>query len=140
MDLQQEIPPLIIGERANSNGSKKFRELLLADDFQACLRIAADQESRGAQVIDLCTAYAGRDESTDMTTMVAISRNIILRKQFSPTLFIFSAKNFSQAIRRTRYLIEMSTYRKTQVLEIKKLTKDVIDKEQILNKIGRAHV
>ena len=63
----------------------------------------------------------------------AISRNVILRKQFSPTLFIFSAKNFSQAIRRTRYLIEMSTYRKTQVLEIKKLTKDVIDKEQILN-------
>ena len=62
VDLQQEIPPLIIGERANSNGSKKFRELLLADDFQACLRIAADQESRGAQVIDLCTAYAGRDE------------------------------------------------------------------------------
>ena len=51
VDLQQEIPPLIIGERANSNGSKKFRELLLADDFQACLRIAADQESRGAQVI-----------------------------------------------------------------------------------------
>ena len=63
----------------------------------------------------------------------AISRNVILRKQFSPTLFIFSAKNFSQAIRRTRYLIEMYTYRKTQVLEIKKLTKDVIDKEQILN-------
>ena len=63
----------------------------------------------------------------------AISRNVILRKQFSPTLFVFSAKNFSQAIRRTRYLIEMSTYRKTQVLEIKKLTKEVIDKEQILN-------
>lgn len=72
VDLQQEIPPLIIGERANSNGSKKFRELLLADDFQACLRIAADQESRGAQVIDLCTAYAGRDESADMTTMVRL--------------------------------------------------------------------
>ena len=65
VDLQQEIPPLIIGERANSNGSKKFRELLLADDFQACLRIAADQESNfltkqtqmGA-ILSLLTAFS----------------------------------------------------------------------------------
>ena len=72
VDLQQEIPPLMIGERANANGSKKFRELLQADDFQACLRIALDQESRGAQLIDLCTAYAGRDEIHDMTTLVRL--------------------------------------------------------------------
>ncbi len=72
VELQQEIPPLIIGERANANGSKKFRELLLADDYQACLRIAQEQEAKGAQVIDLCTAYAGRDEITDMTTMVQL--------------------------------------------------------------------
>ena len=63
VELQQEIPPLLIGERANANGSKKFRELLLADDYQACLRIAQDQEEKGAQVIDLCTAYAGRVDS-----------------------------------------------------------------------------
>ena len=72
VELQQEIPPLIIGERANSNGSKKFRELLLANDYQACLRIAQEQEAKGAQLIDLCTAYAGRDEIQDMTTMVQL--------------------------------------------------------------------
>ncbi|NLZ17657.1 MAG: dihydropteroate synthase [Desulfobulbaceae bacterium] len=72
VELQQEIPPLIIGERANSNGSKKFRELLLANDYQACLRIAQEQEAKGAQVIDLCTAYAGRDEIQDMTTLVQL--------------------------------------------------------------------
>lgn len=70
VELQQEIPPLLIGERANANGSKKFRELLLADDYEACLKIAVEQEAKGAHIIDLCTAYAGRDEKTDLTTMV----------------------------------------------------------------------
>lgn len=72
VELQQEIPPLLIGERANSNGSKKFRELLLADDYQACLKIAVEQENKGAHVIDLCTAYAGRDELKDLTTLVGL--------------------------------------------------------------------
>ncbi|PIE73681.1 MAG: 5-methyltetrahydrofolate--homocysteine methyltransferase [Deltaproteobacteria bacterium] len=70
--LQQQIPPLLIGERANSNGSKKFRELLLADDFDSCLKIVQEQEEKGAHVIDLCTAYAGRDELADLTTLVKL--------------------------------------------------------------------
>jgi len=70
VELQQEIPPLLIGERANSNGSRKFRELLLADDYESCLKIAQEQEAKGAHIIDLCTAYAGRDELTDLTTLV----------------------------------------------------------------------
>ncbi len=72
VELQQEIPPLLIGERANANGSKKFRELLLANDYEACLRIAQEQEAKGAHIIDLCTAYAGRDEKADLTTMVRL--------------------------------------------------------------------
>jgi 5-methyltetrahydrofolate--homocysteine methyltransferase len=72
VELQQEIPPLLIGERANANGSKKFRELLLADDYESCLRIAQEQEAKGAHIIDLCTAYAGRDEKADLTTMVRL--------------------------------------------------------------------
>mgnify|MGYP001282484109 CR=1 FL=1 len=72
VELRQEIPPLLIGERANANGSKKFRELLLADDYQACLKIAMEQENKGAHVIDLCTAYAGRDELKDLTTLVGL--------------------------------------------------------------------
>ena len=70
VELQQEIPPLLIGERANANGSKKFRELLLANDYESCLKIAVEQEAKGAHVIDLCTAYAGRDEMADLTTLV----------------------------------------------------------------------
>ncbi|MCK4502440.1 MAG: dihydropteroate synthase, partial [Desulfuromonadales bacterium] len=72
VELHQEIPPLLIGERCNPNGSKLFREALLAEDWDACLKIALDQEARGAQVIDLCVAYAGRDEVTDMVTLTKL--------------------------------------------------------------------
>ncbi|PLX92630.1 MAG: 5-methyltetrahydrofolate--homocysteine methyltransferase [Desulfuromonas sp.] len=70
IELKQEIPPLLIGERANPNGSRKFRDLLLADDFDGCLQVGLEQESRGAQVIDLCVAYAGRDEKSDLPRLV----------------------------------------------------------------------
>jgi 5-methyltetrahydrofolate--homocysteine methyltransferase len=77
VELRQQIPPLIIGERTNANGSKLFRERLLADDYQGCLRIGLEQEANGAQVLDLCAAYAGRDELRDMTELVALfSRSV----------------------------------------------------------------
>ncbi|MBN1958265.1 MAG: dihydropteroate synthase [Desulfuromonadales bacterium] len=72
VELNQEIPPLLIGERCNPNGSRAFREALLAEDWDACLKIALDQEARGAQVLDLCVAYAGRDEVTDMVQLTKL--------------------------------------------------------------------
>ncbi|MCW8858956.1 MAG: dihydropteroate synthase [Deltaproteobacteria bacterium] len=72
VELNQEIPPLLIGERCNPNGSKAFREALLAEDWDVCLKIALDQEARGAQVLDLCVAYAGRDESSDMLQLAKL--------------------------------------------------------------------
>ncbi len=72
VELNQEIPPLLIGERCNPNGSKAFREALLADDWDACLKLALDQEARGAQLLDLCVAYAGRDELADMRQLVKL--------------------------------------------------------------------
>jgi 5-methyltetrahydrofolate--homocysteine methyltransferase len=72
IEIAQEIPPLLIGERSNPNGSKKFRECLLADDFDGCLRIGLDQEARGAHVLDVCAAYVGRDELADLTHLVKL--------------------------------------------------------------------
>ena len=72
VELHQEIPPLLIGERCNPNGSRAFKEALIAEDDDACLKIALDQEARGAQVIDLCVAYAGRDELTDMVRLTRL--------------------------------------------------------------------
>lgn len=72
VELHQEIPPLLIGERCNPNGSKAFREALLAEDWDSCLKQALDQEARGAQVLDLCVAYAGRDELADMVQLTKL--------------------------------------------------------------------
>lgn len=72
VELNQDIPPLLIGERCNPNGSKAFREALLAEDWDVCLKLALDQEARGAQVLDLCVAYAGRDELSDLAHLVKL--------------------------------------------------------------------
>src|SRR3990172_7506277 len=71
-EIRQEIPPFLIGERCNANGSKRFRDLLLADDYPGALRVALEQQEDGAHAVDLCTAYAGRDEQADLSAMVRL--------------------------------------------------------------------
>ncbi|UCD38853.1 MAG: dihydropteroate synthase, partial [Fidelibacterota bacterium] len=58
--------PLIIGERTNANGSKKFREHLLAEDMDGMLSIAKEQVQEQAHILDVSTAYVGRDEVQDL--------------------------------------------------------------------------
>ena len=71
-------------------------------------------------------------ERTKQEYATMISRNEIFRKQFSPVLFIFSAKNFTQGLRRARYLLEIADYKKKQILEIKTLTQNIVEKETTL--------
>lgn len=73
VDIRQDPAPMMIGERANASGSKKFRQLLLDEDFQGALKVGLDQEASGAaHALDLCVAYAGRDEAADMTKLVGM--------------------------------------------------------------------
>ncbi|HEU5359876.1 MAG TPA: homocysteine S-methyltransferase family protein, partial [Candidatus Deferrimicrobiaceae bacterium] len=72
VEIRQEIPPLLIGERANANGSRQFRDRLLADDFEGALSVAQQQEEDGAHAMDLCTAYAGRDEKADLSALTRL--------------------------------------------------------------------
>jgi len=71
MDLTQEPPPLFVGERANATGSRKFRDVLLAEDMDKCFDLLVEQDEGVAHVLDLSVAYAGRNELEDMTTLVA---------------------------------------------------------------------
>jgi 5-methyltetrahydrofolate--homocysteine methyltransferase len=70
VDLTQEPAPLYIGERANATGSKKFRDTLLADDYENAFHILTEQEETGAHVLDLSCGYAGRDENKDIAVLV----------------------------------------------------------------------
>ncbi|RFS44629.1 methionine synthase [Micromonospora craniellae] len=62
----QDASVLMVGERTNANGSKAFREAMLAADWQACVEIARGQARDGSHLLDLCIDYVGRDGTTDM--------------------------------------------------------------------------
>jgi 5-methyltetrahydrofolate--homocysteine methyltransferase len=68
--LTQDTGPLIVGERTNANGSKKFRELMVAGDVEGMLAMAKEQVHEGSHVLDVCTAYVGRDEAGDMLKLL----------------------------------------------------------------------
>ncbi|MFC7709770.1 methionine synthase [Micromonospora lupini] len=62
----QDASVLMVGERTNANGSKAFREAMLAGDFRACVEIARSQARDGSHLLDLCVDYVGRDGTQDM--------------------------------------------------------------------------
>jgi len=64
--FRQQNTYLSIGERTNANGSRAFRDALLAQDWQGCVEIARDQIRDGAHMLDLSVDYVGRDGVADM--------------------------------------------------------------------------
>ena len=64
--FKQDNTYLAIGERANANGSKAFKEALLKEDWQSCVEIGRDQIRDGAHMLDLSVDYVGRDGEADM--------------------------------------------------------------------------
>jgi 5-methyltetrahydrofolate--homocysteine methyltransferase len=69
--LVQEPRPTLVGERVNSQGSRKAKELLLADDYDGLVQVAEDQVTGGAHVLDVCVALTERqDEDEQMREVV----------------------------------------------------------------------
>ena len=67
---EQENSFLIVGERLNANGSKQFRELLLNDNYDDMVQMVREQTAEGANVLDVCVDYVGRDGVRDMTEVI----------------------------------------------------------------------
>ncbi|MBC7790641.1 MAG: homocysteine S-methyltransferase family protein [Anaerolineae bacterium] len=71
--LHQDPPPLLVGERVNSQGSRKIKRLLLADDYEGILEVAREQVDAGAHVLDVCVALTERgDEAEQMSRVVKL--------------------------------------------------------------------
>ena len=68
---RQDSSFLIVGEKTNANGSKAFREMLALEDWEGLTELARELEAEGSHVLDVCTAYVGRDEERDMRTLLA---------------------------------------------------------------------
>src|SRR5215469_5169475 len=64
--FRQDTAFLAIGERTNANGSKAFREAMIADNYEDCVAIAKSQTRDGAHLLDVCVDYVGRDGVADM--------------------------------------------------------------------------
>ena len=69
--FRQDLAYMAIGERANANGSRAFRDALLAEDWQSCIEIARDQIRDGAHMLDLSVDYVGRDGVSDMNELAS---------------------------------------------------------------------
>ncbi len=74
---RQENAYLSIGERCNANGSKKFRELQEAEDWDGCIAMGREQAKEGSHTLDICTAFVGRDELADMSAIVGRMRGAV---------------------------------------------------------------
>jgi 5-methyltetrahydrofolate--homocysteine methyltransferase len=69
--MRQEPAPTLLGERCNSQGSRKFKKLLLEEDYDGILQIARDQVAGGAHALDICVAVTERaDEGEQMRKVV----------------------------------------------------------------------
>jgi 5-methyltetrahydrofolate--homocysteine methyltransferase len=74
--LVQEPRPTLVGERVNSQGSRKAKELLLADDYDGLVQVAEDQVEGGAHVLDICVALTERQDEDEQ--MAAVAKRISL--------------------------------------------------------------
>ncbi len=66
ISMRQDPPPLLIGERCNAQGSKKFKRLLLEEDYDAILEIAREQVNFGAHAVDISTAVTERPDEIEL--------------------------------------------------------------------------
>jgi 5-methyltetrahydrofolate--homocysteine methyltransferase len=69
--LAQSPAPTIVGERVNSQGSRKAKAMLLADDYDGLVQIAENQVEGGAHILDLCVALTERQDEAEQMRLLA---------------------------------------------------------------------
>jgi 5-methyltetrahydrofolate--homocysteine methyltransferase len=78
VDLRQEPPPLIIGERLNTQGSRSAKELVLANDFDGLVDLARAQVEDGAHCLDVCIALTERSDAEEVEFMTKLVKRLSL--------------------------------------------------------------
>ncbi|MBM3664822.1 MAG: methionine synthase, partial [Actinobacteria bacterium] len=70
VDLGQEPRPTIVGERVNTQGSRRIKEMILADDYDGALAVAREQVEFGAHVLDVCVALTERTDEAEQLSIL----------------------------------------------------------------------
>ncbi|MCP4591646.1 MAG: methionine synthase [bacterium] len=68
--MRQDSSALMVGERSNTNGSRRFKRLLLEGDLDELVAVGREQVAEGAHVLDVCVDYVGRDGVPDMERII----------------------------------------------------------------------
>ncbi len=71
VELRQESSVLMVAERTNANGSRKFKRLLAEEDWDGIVSMAREEAREGSHVLDVCVDYVGRDGVRDMQEVVS---------------------------------------------------------------------
>ncbi len=77
--MLQEPKPFLIGERLNTQGSQKFKQLILAGDFDGILSMARQQIESGAHALDVCVALTERADEVDLMGQTVKSLSAVVR-------------------------------------------------------------
>ncbi|HRJ75504.1 MAG TPA: homocysteine S-methyltransferase family protein, partial [Anaerolineales bacterium] len=68
--MRQDPAPTLLGERCNAQGSRKFKKLLLEEDYDGILDIARDQVAGGAHALDISCAVTERPDEAELMRKV----------------------------------------------------------------------
>jgi len=71
VSYHQDNSVLLVGERTNANGSRKFRNAMLEGDWDTCVEIGREQIKEGAHILDVCVDYTGADGVGDMNELMS---------------------------------------------------------------------
>jgi 5-methyltetrahydrofolate--homocysteine methyltransferase len=78
-ELVVDQKPLLVGERTNTNGSRKFKQLLEKEDWHGLTEMAKEQEREGVHILDVCVDYVGRDGVRDMKEVIKRYNEVLTR-------------------------------------------------------------
>ena len=154
VDLRQENSILLVGERSNSNGSKKFREFLLEGDIEGMVKMGRDQVREGSHCLDVCTAYVGRDEVADMRSVIEryrkdVSVPLVLDSTEAPVLkaalelcggrSMINSINLEDGMKKCEEVLPLAKEHGASVIALtideKGMAKDVEDKVRIARRL-----
>ena len=68
--MQQMPAPFLIGERLNTQGSRRFKRIIMAEDYDTVVELARSQVESGAHGLDVCVALTERPDEADLMRKV----------------------------------------------------------------------
>lgn len=81
-EITDEKRPVIVGERTNVLGSRKFKRLIKEQKFDEAAEVGRAQVRRGAAILDVCLQDPDADEMADVTAFL----DLLTRKVKTPIM------------------------------------------------------